>query len=371
MRQSSAPRNPALANPTLAVGALTLVASACATSSPTFEPCPGFTIDGAFTDDRADGERCTEWTVEPVRGRFGDLYVDVSPDGDLMVLNDWHLRDDAPAEPEMYNLFCLATSLGMFEIRVFGDHHVEAWRDGEPYDEIEGAAGFGPSPLTATPHTIFEFRLATLPTRVVMSECDPAGGPMGFPAAPPDVTVAPSGSCFPGSAPEIPHNLVREPNVFDIALSPSGVAYSRILEGAALIGASRYEVAQDERLVLHGSSFGDIPGEVLFSSTPAVVTGWTDAEVTVVVPAVTGPIDLWLAPPDAAASNAIRVRVTEADAPARLPRLDRPGVPVRSPDRTLCIPRCGECGDDGCGGSCGECPEGSECTEDHTCFELD
>jgi hypothetical protein len=298
--------------------------------------CAGFVIDGRFGS--LDDPACAEWQVEPMRGRFGDLYVAVDPNSDLIVLNDWHLRDDAPAEADMYNLFCLATELGVFEVRVFGDQHVEAWLDGERIDEqVEGASGFGPSPLTAKPHTIFEFRLATLPSTMRVLECDPAGGTMRVPAPPPEVTLSPQAGCFPGSAIEITHNLVREPTIFDVELGPHGVVRARTTTEPSIFGADGREMDAGEELTIYGTQLGEA-GAMFFGERPAEVIAWSESRATVRVPDTAGTIEV-RALVDGARSNPLRLMVRSAG----------------------CVPTCGECGDDGCGGRCGDCEAGFTC----------
>jgi len=242
-----------------------------------------FVIDGAFTDN---GDGCPEeWAdVTPLRGRFGDLYVGVSRDSNLIVLNDWHLRDDEPAAPEMYNLFCLGTDIGVFEVRVFGDQHVEAWRDGERIDQqVVGRSGFGSSPLTPKAHTIFEFQLATLPTSMRVLECDPAGGTVEDPAPPPDVAIAGTAGCYPGSAPEIAHNLVREPNIFDFAIEPGGVSAAYITHAPLLLGTDTLVIEPGAEITIHGAQLGE-GGIVLLDGAPAEVSAWTDSSFTVRIP---------------------------------------------------------------------------------------
>lgn len=245
-----------------------------------------FVVDGAFT---VGGDGCEEWAdVTPLRGRFGDLYVGVDRDSNLIVLNDWHLRDDAPASAEMYNLFCLGTDIGMFEVRVFGDQHIEAWRDGERIDEqVVGRSGFGPSPLTPKAHTIFEFRLATLPSSVRILECDPAGGRIGTPALPPEVVLAGTSGCFPGSAPEVPHNLVREPNLFDFAIEPGGVSAAYITHAPLLLGTDTMVIEPGGEITIHGAQLGE-GGRVLLDGAPAEVSAWTDSSFTLRIPETAG-----------------------------------------------------------------------------------
>lgn len=246
-------------------------------------PCGDFEIDGAFTQG---AEGCgVEWAgITPLRGSFGDLYVGVDSQSHLIVLNDWHLRDDEPASAEMYNLFCLATDLGVFEVRVFGDQHVEAWLDGERIDQqVVGATGFGSSPLTPTPHTIFEFRLGTLPTTMRVLECDPAGGTVAEPALPPGVVLAGEGGCYPGSGPAVPHNLVREPNIFEVELEPTGVRAARITRAPILLGTDATVIAPGAEITIHGAQLAE-GGSVLVDGVPVEAVAWSDARLTVRLP---------------------------------------------------------------------------------------
>jgi hypothetical protein len=300
--------------------------------------CPGFVVDGQFGE--MDDPSCQEWKgVTPMRGRFGDLYVDVDAQSNLVVLNDWHLRDDAPAEPGMYNLFCLASEIGLFEIRVFGDQHVEAWLDGESIDAIRGASGFGRSPLTPTPHTIFEFSLGMLPSRVRILECDPAGGVLEQPALPPDVTLASEGTCFPGSAPVIAHNLVREPTIFEVELSPRGVRRATATDAPSLFGTSARVVEPGDELTLYGAQLGTVR-TVRFGEVFVEARAWSDTNVIVRVPEIEGSIEVALVA-EGVASNPLALFVR----------------------RSGCVPICGECGPDTCGGTCGDCHVGFTCDD--------
>lgn len=283
----------------LARASIAIALSACTIGEelPPSRPGPGvgcaggFAIDGAFGN--MDDPGCAEWDgVTPLTGRFGDLYVRVDETSRLIVLNDWHLRDDAPAEPEMYNLFCLATDLGVFEVRVFGDHHVEAWLDGESIDGIEGAAGFGASPTDERPHTIFELALATLPSEMRVMECDPAGGTMQVPAPPPGVYLATEAGCFPGSGRDMPHNLVREPTIFDLELGPEGVRRASTTSAPVLLGASTRRVEPGAELIIYGAQLG-AAGTVRVEGREIETIEWTDSRVTLrAPPEPSGPVRL-------------------------------------------------------------------------------
>lgn len=290
----------------LALGGCT-VGSAGSGGSPVVDTgCQSFVIDGTFSQDALCG---AEWDdVTPLRGRFGDLYVGVDDDSNLIVLNDWHLRDDAPATADMYNLFCLATDVGVFELRVFGDQHVEAWRDGERIDQlVDAASGFGPSPLTPTPHTIFEFRLATLPTTMRVLECDPAGGTIEVPATPPDVVVAGTAGCFPGSAPDAPHNLVREPTLFEVELSADGVRAARISDAPLLLGTDAASIAPGSEITVYGAALG-AAGAVWIDEQPADVIAWTEEHVVVRVPDGASDVVDVRVDVEGASSNTVRLR---------------------------------------------------------------
>ena len=226
----------------------------------------------------------------------------------------------------MYNLFCLATELGTFEVRVFGDQHVEAWLDGTQI-EVEGAAGFGPSPTSATPHTVFEFVLARLPSKIRVLECDPAGGTIEVPALPPDVRLASQGGCFPGSAPAVPHNLVREPTVFDIELGPEGVRRATATSAPLLLGVDARSVVTGDELTVFGAQLGASTA-VRFGDVEVAPSSSDDESVTVLVPDIDGRVALTVIR-DGRESNALSIGVQ----------------------------RC-------------ECDEGFECDESRTCVPL-
>ncbi len=118
-------------------------------------------IDGAFTGFKDTSSTGYEWSdVTSAQGMFTKFYADF--DGkNLWILNDWTYRGER-VNPDCYNLFNLWTSGGteQWEIRAYGDQHVEVRKNGQLVDAkaagVKGGASFGASPNLDTPHTIYE-----------------------------------------------------------------------------------------------------------------------------------------------------------------------------------------------------------------------
>lgn len=122
-------------------------------------------VDGQFTGD--------EWRdAERLEGLFTDVYVDYH-EGRLYFLNDWRANVEG-IRPDCFNYFQIRVGETWFDLRVYGDGHVEVERNGEPASVgAEGAYGFGPSPTQARPHTIYEFSLPVTGNRVDVCCFDP------------------------------------------------------------------------------------------------------------------------------------------------------------------------------------------------------
>ena len=148
---------------------------------------------------------CQEFEDAPYEGIFGDLYI-AYRQGRLHALNDWHLKNDAPADPDFYNLFELDCEAADFEIRVFGDQTITVWKDGALYDGAQrGGAWYGPSAGYYFDHTQYEFEVAIPEGRCHMKEADP-------------------GMCQRVPCGESPDEiLVPEPTEFDLTLTPTGI----------------------------------------------------------------------------------------------------------------------------------------------------
>jgi len=267
-------------------------------------------IDGQFTVVAKDGY--VEWPDEPVTGIYGDLYVQFC-DGVLSMLNDWHFRDDAPIEPDWYNLFQLSTDIGQLDIRVYGDQHIEALLDGEPIPAV-GASGFHPSPRHPQPHTIFEFSIPFAGNRISMVEKDPAPG------------VFPTGK----------DALVAEPTGFEIEVGYGQIDSVQPTHGPILVATRPYADYPEAPVTLHGANLG-MAGIVRIGGEPATVLSWEPDTIVAIIPKVAGNVII-TAETGGQVSNAV-------------------------PFEVLCDPFCDgrECGIDGCGGSCGSCSFGSVC----------
>jgi hypothetical protein len=122
-------------------------------------------VDGRFTDFAGDGGLSGEWSdVQPMQGMYTYFYADF--DGQyLWILNDWY-KSEEKIDPDCYNLFSFGLGPNRWQIRAYGDQHVEAYKDGVLVDAqsggVEGASGFAASPNVSTPHTIWELKIPTV-----------------------------------------------------------------------------------------------------------------------------------------------------------------------------------------------------------------
>jgi uncharacterized repeat protein (TIGR02543 family) len=122
-------------------------------------------VDGRFSDFPGDGGLSGEWSdIQPMQGMYTYFYADF--DGQyLWILNDWY-KSEEKIDPDCYNLFSFGLGPNRWQIRAFGDQHVEAYKDGVLVDAqtggVEGASGFAASPNMSTPHTIWELKIPTV-----------------------------------------------------------------------------------------------------------------------------------------------------------------------------------------------------------------
>jgi hypothetical protein len=122
-------------------------------------------VDGRFSDFLGDGGLAGEWSdIQPMPGMYTYFYADF--DGQfLWILNDWY-KSEEKIDPDCYNLFSFGLGPNRWQIRAYGDQHVEATKDGVRVDPqtggVEGASGFAASPNVATPHTIWELKIPTV-----------------------------------------------------------------------------------------------------------------------------------------------------------------------------------------------------------------
>jgi len=278
-------------------------------------------VDGSFTDPMG----CPEWPDPPIVGVYGDLYLSYRA-GKIYLLNDWHLRDDAPVEEESYNLFNFATAGGLqvWQVHVH-PNHIRVWLNGLeiPEGEIDaaGATGFGPSKNHPKPHAIFEFALPAEPGGLVMNAHDP--GPWSF-------VNGKTGA----------DALVEEPTIIGGTLGEEEGAAVGSTEDPVLFRISPAQANPGDTITLFGRSLGSAAAKVTFGHVEAQVISWQDDAVQIVAPDFQGWSD---------------IRAETAD-----------GTPTNTLGLVQgCIAQCGDrvCGDDGCGGSCGTCTGAQTCTD--------
>ena len=118
------------------------------------------TSDGAFTDWTPAAKTYEWFDVKPAKGMYTYFYADF--DGSkLWLLNDWFYDGD-DIDPDCYNQFQAWTGDGkeQWEIRAYGDKHVEVRKNGVVVDPktagVDGGFSYGASPNVATPHTKYE-----------------------------------------------------------------------------------------------------------------------------------------------------------------------------------------------------------------------
>ncbi len=126
------------------------------------------TVDGAFTDWKDSTSTKYEWSdIKPAKGMYTYFYADY--DGtNLNILNDWFFNGEN-IDPDCYNLFQVWTGGGkqQWEIRAFGDKHVEVLQNGQKVDAkskgVQAGFAYASSPNVATPHTMYEIMLPADP----------------------------------------------------------------------------------------------------------------------------------------------------------------------------------------------------------------
>ncbi len=126
------------------------------------------TADGGFTDWNGQSGGQYEWSdVTAARGMYSYLYADF--DGQrLWILNDWFYNGEN-INPDCYNQFQVWTAGGAerWDIRSYGDQRIEVWKNNTKLDlnsdEVLGGYGFGPSPNSEEPHTMYELGIKTGP----------------------------------------------------------------------------------------------------------------------------------------------------------------------------------------------------------------
>jgi hypothetical protein len=125
------------------------------------------TTDGKFTD-LGGGQNAGEWSdVTAAKGMYTYFYADF--DGSkLWLMNDWFYGGEN-IEPDCYNQFNVWTGGGseQWDVRAYGDQHVEVRKNGVLLDPkeggIEGGASYTASPNLVDPHTMYEIAVPASP----------------------------------------------------------------------------------------------------------------------------------------------------------------------------------------------------------------
>ena len=342
------------------VALLALFGVACGDESPPFfdaRKCP-HEVDGLFTG----WPDCSEY-AETLSGVYGDLHLDYD-DGELYVLNDWFLRDDAPVNRNAYNLFLLGTADGteFWDIRVYGDGRTKVLRNGVDFDgKVVGAHAFTKSPNHPFDHALFEFSVPCGPGVFSLNEKDPDVG-----TVPPDADITED---------DAEAALVEEPTLATGVLTGEGA----VIEEAsgpviALLTPSTGQAG--DRVDIHGYLFGDDSDEVRFGSESAEIVTWSDRHIVAVVPsALEGESTSVRVVVDGERSNRVSFGC-RADCGDMGCGDDGCGGTCECADTHDCVnamcvcrPACDgkSCGDDACGGNCGECSDAALCFEGNCC----
>ncbi len=294
-------------------------------------------IDGEFSTLGEDDCLGREWDfITPLPGRYTQVYFDLTPSG-LYLLNDWSLNEDGPIDPNCYNRFNFVIGqVDRWEIRVFGSGGVEAWRNGVQQTQgVEGAAGFAPSPLNATPHTIYELKVPAPPPDGgwVMQACDPPG-PSTVPTwSPPPPSTAPQATTVCDAT------LATEPTIYEGRVGPNpgdGLVDVRGVVAPRLTGSGGAPRPGAPWLIIGAHLDAADSLKAFIGGMEVPLLERTDHHVRVAVPS-----DLPAGP--------LGVRLKIGDEWTNPLSFEGPG-PVCEPDCTGAV-----CGDDGCGGTCGEC----------------
>jgi hypothetical protein len=165
----------------LAMGLGPLAGSAAGASSIT-NPASSYphTIDGIFTDWTTPAPASFEWyDIQSLQGLYSNVYVDY--DGStLFIMNDWYVNKIG-SDPANYNYFkfwegSLTFPANVWELFVYGDGHTDLKKNGIDDPSAKGAYHFGPSPLMASDHTMWEVSIDVGPGNIFMDPFDPIGG---------------------------------------------------------------------------------------------------------------------------------------------------------------------------------------------------
>ena len=191
------------------------------------------TTDGNFTDWYPDTTDPYEWhDIGFFKGLYSYYSGDYIPtDGKLYIMNDFFINTQGLDEEE-YNSFKIwpagATTTDFYEIRVYGDNTVQAWKNGQPAANVNGAYQFTNSPFRpSTDHTVYEIDVpvdaATLGNPWPMNASDPKGG-----------AGSPQGGAFVGTITPLSGGGVEIQQVtVPVSFSVDGGLYNALRDGTS------------------------------------------------------------------------------------------------------------------------------------------
>lgn len=247
----------------------------------TLDPCklamdPTPNVDGQFTGWPAAGGKFgtkLEYANRPpVEGKYGWFYIAVPDCNSFYLINDWYVRNDAPICPAMYNLFRFSTGGGhqQWQVRVYGDGHLDILLNDQPYTNGKGGFSYGPSPNAAKPHTIFEFGVTGVESGELAAQLhDPASAATLYVSDP---------SPTPGCAnPE--GALLREPTILTANLVPGAEVQLTPATAPIAVMLTPFKVQMGDEVTIYGGMFGDKPGSVSVGGVLQTITSWTDGEI--------------------------------------------------------------------------------------------
>lgn len=311
---------------------------------------PEPTIDGQLThyDDKFG---CHEFHgTQPVAGVYGRFHMHAAGEATLHIHNDWYLRDDAPVCAPMYNLFQFSTGNGTehWQVRVYGDQHLDVLRNGKAVALGQSGAYFGPSPFASKPHSQFEFLLPNLALgELLMKLSDPANAAS---------LVGKVEELTPGCSKDALAALVEEPTVLRATLTSKGMSLPEPVTAPVAVMLDPGQAKGGQMVTVVGAKFGTVAGTLVGNGEAVQVAQWLPSAIRFAVP------ETW--------AGDVQVAVLPADGSK-----PKPLTLHLDPKATTCPPSKNPCvvvqmGADGCESfnkTNSPCDDGDPCTSGDHC----
>jgi hypothetical protein len=303
---------------------------------------------------------------QSVKGQYGVFTIAAPGANTLVFHNDWLLRSGKNICGTMFNLFEFSTGNGtqQWEVKVFGDGHIEVLLNGAVHIGAKGGYFFGPSALEPEPHTQFEFYLEGVAAGELAQQLhDPASPPM---------LLAEADDPTPGCDDPV-GALVREPTVLRAQIGGGLATMERATTPTAVVlDANR--VSLPATVVVYGGGFGTNPGTVTADWKAVQVVEWKDTSIRIVLGATASKeVRLVVHVPGQPPSNALSLYVVSpvvvgpgsGSGPDPDPDVDPPSFcQVAGNDGKSCENECfldSVCKDGQCVGTLDACPTAQPC----------